>query len=570
MSTFPPRCVNLCVNFMPLHLRKRGGLWHYSRTVPEDVRALIGRPYWRFTLATGNVREAEAQRSKFDAEYDTLIEEMRDLTNAQKLSRIRLESGKAKSKRPKFDPRVIKHNGFVVSRATLPIPEEPRWGLSELGDARPEVKSAYVGIETQQLRRASALLKNLSTREKRDIETSGGLEKFYRTTRQTRLYENRAASVESEPTSEEHAVRREVKSQLLARREETLEKLGLHSPTVLDDPESPDNPRLKTALENWLTENKQKPPTVVKYRLHIRRLTEFAGNITVKALSGEIVEKFVKAYADLPNARALTLAQRPLPMPQLLALRRLNPDLPAMGGVNVRKMVEYLRAFLRAIKREDLRALVRKPKDDRSHAERTDGYPPIRPNQMRLLLPAVDHEFGRDSDMVWWIWLLAYSGMRPEEAAQLGRANIAQIGPIWAIEINDHDLRKIKNAQSLRTIPVHPKLVERGFIEFARPKGDDQGLVFKSFDYDDKGGRSNNPSRRLKRLLNKLHIEGRGSGHRFRPSFIDAIRNAELPYSIEIGLVGHTDKNRNHGRYGYGITLKTMARVIQKIDPSID
>ena len=327
------------------------------------------------------------------------------------------------------------------------------------------------------------------------------------------------------------------------------------------------DPLILDALEMWLAENKQKPSTVVKYRLHIRRLDEFGGNPTVGALTASLIENFVASYARLPNARALNLTQRKLGMPQLLALRATNASLPPMGAVNVRKMVEYLRAFLRAAGRDDLVGAAKKPKDDRPHAERREGYASLKPDKIALILSAVEEEYGRNSDLSWWVWMLAFTGMRPEEAAQLSRENIHQEGAIWAIKIDDLDQRRVKNAQSLRTIPVHPALLRRGFVEFAHPEGDTRGLLFQSFAYDDKGGRSNNPSRRLKAILTGLGIKGRGSAHRFRPSFIDALRNAGVSYSIELGLVGHSDQNRIHGRYGDGASLRAMSNALRHVKP---
>ena len=81
---------------------------------------------------------------------------------------------------------------------------------------------------------------------------------------------------------------------------------------------------------------------------------------------------------------------------------------------------------------------------------------------------------------------------------------------------------------------------------------------------------ANNPSRRLKRVIQYLDIKGPGAAGRFRHTFIDALRNAGLPYAIELGLVGHADDNKHHARYGRGASLVAMAREIGKVDPCLD
>ena len=74
---------------MTLHLWHRKGVWWYSRTIPEDVRGVIGiGPYWRFSLKTSSLREAEALRSEWDTKHQAEIDEIRRMTGHQKLSAI--------------------------------------------------------------------------------------------------------------------------------------------------------------------------------------------------------------------------------------------------------------------------------------------------------------------------------------------------------------------------------------------------------------------------------------------------------------------------------------------------
>ena len=556
---------------MPLHLQKRGGIWHYSRTVPPDVRGVIGvGRYWRFTLGTANVREAEAQRSVLDVKHQEQIDEIRGMTGAQTMQRIRVQHKRKIEKLTNARLRKdVSHEGLTLRPAPLSAVDRDKSILAEPRGSNRDARAAYSKVERDALSRATTLALRLNDQERSEVARAGGVEAFYWNARQMRLQADASASWGVPPTGDKEEIAREAKAKLLSRKEAILAKLELHDRAALGIPETPDNPRLLAALESWLVKRPRKPPTVVKYRLHIRRLADFAGNVTIKTLTPETVAAFVETYGDIPNARAMKPVQRKLNMMELLALRKLNPELSPMGAVNVRKMTDYLRAFLRAIKREDLRAAVEKPEDTRPYEKQREGYPSIPPHQMRLLLPVVDDEFGPNSDTAWWTYLLAYSGLRPEEGAQLARENILKIGNTWAMKIDDL-ARKIKNKKSLRTVPIHPRLLELGFINFARPSDASTGRVFQSFEYDDKGGRANNPSRRLKRVLTALGINGYGSAHRFRATFIDAMRNAELSYSVELGLVGHSEKNPVHGRYGAGADLRTMARALTRVDPLAD
>lgn len=549
------------------HLQQRGGVWHYSRTVPPDVRPVLGvGRYWRFSLHTPHKSEAASLRDEWDVRYNRQIEEVRKLTGAQKLSRIRTARS---SRLPKAYEDFFKDKAFepkwdVLANAThVYVSGQPEFtpfnntGLAEANDLLVKTEAGLLSI-------APESLNDLTEDERKEIEEAGGVESFYRDTQRLRI---KLAALKETQLNTRDKIAYEVETRYLLSKLAILAKLGLVDAADNDMPESDDNPRILTALESWLKKRKMSPSTKKKYRMHINRLANFHGNLTLKTFTPQMVEIFVTAYGDMPNTRRLSPRERGLSMRELLAKRKLNPDLPPYGAVNVIKMCDYLKSFLRAMKRKDLADAIVKPEDDRSLSKQREGFPPISPAYMRLLLPAVDKRWGAKSDTAWWIWLLVYSGMRPEEAAQLARKNVVKQGELWCIEVDDEEDRRVKNAASLRTVPIHPKLIERGFIKFAKPG--QPGNVFASFK-DDKGDLSDNPSRRLKALLIKLGIEGYGSAHRFRASYIDAMRNARVSYAVELRLVGHTDKNRVHGGYGVGADVRTAARELHKIDPCKD
>lgn len=72
-------------------------------------------------------------------------------------------------------------------------------------------------------------------------------------------------------------------------------------------------------------------------------------------------------------------------------------------------------------------------------------------------------------DAYYWLPLLGlYHGARLEELAQLYATDVREVDGIWCLDINDADAKKLKNEQSRRLVPVHPKLLSLGFLEHAR------------------------------------------------------------------------------------------------------
>jgi len=574
---------------MTLHLWHRKGVWWYSRTIPEDVRGVIGLgPYWRFSLKTSSLREAEALRSEWDTKHQAEIDEIRRMTGHQKLSAIRSQCPrKPTAKKPtvaasepegsdtdQIDTEEAPGGGLIVRRTTAErVAGAKKWRLAEPRGQTEDAKKEFDKVERDLLNDAAARLATLTERERKIIDREGGLESFYRKVAKDANHESIRKELFGTPDlgNEHKEIQRAGSDARLSQHIATLQKLGLevvgHDATA----ESETNPRIRTALEKFLKKKSRADSTSVKYRLHINRLADFTGNPTIAGLTADKLLAFIKCYEELPNSRGLAPKQRSLSMLELLAIRQRDPAIPALSKISVIKMCEYLKAFLKFIKRHDLRLIVEKPEDDRPDAEKDEGYPAFSPADMKLLLPSVDERFGKGSDTAWWVWLMAYSGCRPEEAAQLDRSNINKKGEVWTMRIDDRDERRVKNPESHREVPIHPLLIKKGFAEFAHPKGNNKGLVFQSFERDDKGGRANNPSRRLKRLLDILFLEGAGAAHRFRATFIDAMRNAELPYAVCLALVGHSDRHsRHHGKYGEGAGLPIQARLIGKVDPLAD
>ena len=69
-------------------------------------------------------------------------------------------------------------------------------------------------------------------------------------------------------------------------------------------------------------------------------------------------------------------------------------------------------------------------------------------------------------DEKYWLPILGlYHGNRLEECAQLQREDVREGDSVWYFDINDEDEKQVKNAQSKRRVPIHPKVKTLGFLE---------------------------------------------------------------------------------------------------------
>ncbi|MEM6312027.1 MAG: DUF6538 domain-containing protein [Pseudomonadota bacterium] len=62
------------------YLVKRGGIFQFSRRVPDNVRNVIGTKHWRWSLKTDSRIEAEIACRRHAVETDDIIERVRNGT----------------------------------------------------------------------------------------------------------------------------------------------------------------------------------------------------------------------------------------------------------------------------------------------------------------------------------------------------------------------------------------------------------------------------------------------------------------------------------------------------------
>jgi integrase len=73
----------------------------------------------------------------------------------------------------------------------------------------------------------------------------------------------------------------------------------------------------------------------------------------------------------------------------------------------------------------------------------------------------------------WLPWLAAQTGSRISEVAQLWGNFVKQEGDVWYLDIQPApDAGTIKEDVSKRQVPIHPTLIEDGFLEFVKARGD--------------------------------------------------------------------------------------------------
>lgn len=169
----------------------------------------------------------------------------------------------------------------------------------------------------------------------------------------------------------------------------------------------------------------------------------------------------------------------------------------------------------------------------------------------------------------YWLPLLGlYTGARINELCQLYTDNIKQVDGIWCISINaDRPDQKLKTKSSFRTIPIHSKLIELGFIDYVNRLP--LGLVFPTLKYLPEDGYGKYPSKwfsfQRDKVLNKDE-RYKKTFHSLRHTVANELKQMGVEYSPASYLLGHTDETMTYGRYGKDYNPKLLKDVIEKLD----
>jgi integrase len=177
-------------------------------------------------------------------------------------------------------------------------------------------------------------------------------------------------------------------------------------------------------------------------------------------------------------------------------------------------------------------------------------------------------------DGKYWLPILGYySGCRLGELVQLAIEDVQEADGVPYLDINEKvllgaDQKSVKSVAGMRKVPLHPDLVELGFLDFVakRAKQDKANVrLFKEIKFGADKQASTVYSKTFARLMHNAGLtDSRLVFHSWRHGVEDALRDAEVqPYIID-AIVGHAD-NSIGSKYGKGVSLAVMAEAVAKM-----
>jgi len=173
-------------------------------------------------------------------------------------------------------------------------------------------------------------------------------------------------------------------------------------------------------------------------------------------------------------------------------------------------------------------------------------------------------------DEKYWLPILGlFHGNRLEEFAQLLRSDVRCEEGIWFLDINDELTKQLKNEQSKRRVPIHPRVQELGFLEYVRNTAPNlEDCLFPNLR---PGGADNKLgftfTKWWTRYRKKIGVYEKGLDyHSFRGGVTTKLTAAHVPLEIRNELLGHEGTSVDEIHYQKGLPLKTLAEAIARIE----
>ena len=153
----------------------------------------------------------------------------------------------------------------------------------------------------------------------------------------------------------------------------------------------------------------------------------------------------------------------------------------------------------------------------------------------------------------YWVFLLGiFSGMRTNEMCQIRVIDIKKVDKIWFMFVEDSEETKVKTENAIRKVPVHPQLIELGFIDYVGTlKKQKKGRVFWELTEDRDGFASHLSRHYNQRVLPNLGVWKKYTKVLYctRHTFINKLYTERVDENVIKVLVGH-EKGFTMKQYG--------------------
>jgi len=181
-----------------------------------------------------------------------------------------------------------------------------------------------------------------------------------------------------------------------------------------------------------------------------------------------------------------------------------------------------------------------------SHRGQTEGRVAFTDDDARTILCA-----SRDrTDYLRWLpWLLAFTGCRLAEAAGAMAEDIRKVDGVWCLDIRERATRRLKTEVSARRTPLHPALIEEGFLAYVHSRPAESHL----FDGIPPSGAGSLHGRWVREL--GINDPLKAPAHAWRHRMREQLTRVGVTEEVKNAIGGWTHHGGAGARYGKSVAL---------------
>jgi integrase len=483
-------------------LIRRGATYYARMGIPADVRQTLGRREFVETLKTSDLREAQFLRMPILAKWVNEIAQARGIKNAPPFD---IEAAK----------RAINHWRESGGKNPLLWRDAPETTLHRLTRTEHAVQEDFDNLMLAALR------------ERRVYVTPG----------HPQLAELRPHFKEAW----QHV-------------ENILQKAFAEIESIKVAFTPPPAMILSELGRRWL--EKFPPPgekELGKIQAHQRRLIEFLGDVSVADVTAMQLDDYLTTLRKFPRNRSTALNK--LPIRELVTAS--NDESPRLSDKTRREWFSTVnRMFAYAVQLDQAR---KNPAAGLDKAKKTSlKRRAYNEAELKLIFGSVLYEPGSRHNAKYWLPILCYfHGARLNEIGAARLADFKQTDGVWHFDLTD---RKLKTEASERLIPLHPAMLDLGwlaYVEAMRERG--ETYLFPELPHSSRYGATHEFSKWWGRWARDLGVtDPHATFHSFRHGWKRAARASPVKEELHDILSGHKSIAVSR-TYGDGATLAILA-----------
>ena len=315
----------------------------------------------------------------------------------------------------------------------------------------------------------------------------------------------------------------------------------------------------------------------------VEEFIEIVGDIDFSTITKKEVSHYIDVQTKLPPNRKKSPKYRDLTIKEVMGLKLSQKEIQTPQNIN--KRITKLSVFGNWGVRQGL--LITNPFSGMKFSVKKQPHTrqPFTADELRKIFKPetylkwtihFSHPYRKDRVSnhlpYYWIFLLGiFSGMRTNEMCQILLSQVKKEKGIWFIFIEDSEETKVKTENAIRKVPVHPQLIDLGFVDYVTAqKKSKRGRLFWELSEDRDGFASH-----VSRHYNQRFLPAVGVWKKYtkvlyctRHTFINKLYSEMVDENVIKVLVGHEKEFTMKHYGGDPFTPERLLEEISKVSYS--